>query len=125
MTKGGLTRGLMVELRGLEPLTSSMPWKRATNCAKAPREDAHRPTWNRLITRRRDHEILARATESQEIASSPSAVARALYASIRQYTPERCRSMLTQAQLESPPINRQDSNGSPTKRQAPTRPDNP
>ena len=26
-----------VELRGLEPLTSSMPWKRATNCAKAPR----------------------------------------------------------------------------------------
>src|SRR5215211_7009844 len=30
----------MVELRGLEPLTSSMPWKRATNCAKAPRERA-------------------------------------------------------------------------------------
>ena len=27
----------MVELRGLEPLTSSMPWKRATSCAKAPR----------------------------------------------------------------------------------------
>ena len=26
----------LVELRGLEPLTSSMPWKRATNCAKAP-----------------------------------------------------------------------------------------
>lgn len=26
-----------VELRGFEPLTSSMPWKRATNCAKAPR----------------------------------------------------------------------------------------
>jgi site-specific DNA recombinase len=25
-----------VELRGLEPLTSSMPWKRATSCAKAP-----------------------------------------------------------------------------------------
>jgi hypothetical protein len=24
--KGGLTRGSMVELRGLEPLTSSMPW---------------------------------------------------------------------------------------------------
>ena len=36
MTKGGLTRGSMVELRGLEPLTSSMPWKRATSCAKAP-----------------------------------------------------------------------------------------
>jgi site-specific DNA recombinase len=36
MTKGRLTSGLMVELRGLEPLTSSMPWKRATNCAKAP-----------------------------------------------------------------------------------------
>ena len=28
---------LAVELRGFEPLTSSMPWKRATNCAKAPR----------------------------------------------------------------------------------------
>jgi hypothetical protein len=27
---------IQVELRGLEPLTSSMPWKRATNCAKAP-----------------------------------------------------------------------------------------
>ena len=26
-----------MELRGLEPLTSSMPWKRATSCAKAPR----------------------------------------------------------------------------------------
>ncbi len=25
-----------VELRGFEPLTSSMPWKRATNCAIAP-----------------------------------------------------------------------------------------
>jgi hypothetical protein len=37
MRKGGLTRCSMVELRGLEPLTSSMPWKRATNCAKAPR----------------------------------------------------------------------------------------
>ncbi len=27
-----------VEHRGFEPLTSSMPWKRATNCANAPRE---------------------------------------------------------------------------------------
>ena len=26
-----------VELRGFEPLTSSMPWKRATNCANAPK----------------------------------------------------------------------------------------
>src|SRR5699024_5059676 len=26
----------VVELRGFEPLTSSMPWKRATNCAIAP-----------------------------------------------------------------------------------------
>jgi hypothetical protein len=31
-----LTSTFAVELRGLEPLTSSMPWKRATNCAKAP-----------------------------------------------------------------------------------------
>src|SRR5215207_9191957 len=37
MTKAVLTRDETVELRGLEPLTSSMPWKRATNCAKAPR----------------------------------------------------------------------------------------
>ena len=28
---------LTVELRGFEPLTSSMPWRRATNCAIAPR----------------------------------------------------------------------------------------
>ena len=39
--KGGRPAGRnslvrMVELRGFEPLTSSMPWKRATNCAKAP-----------------------------------------------------------------------------------------
>jgi site-specific DNA recombinase len=32
----GLSKAAMVELRGLEPLTSSMPWKRATSCAKAP-----------------------------------------------------------------------------------------
>ncbi len=31
-----LTRPFNVELRGFEPLTSSMPWKRATNCAIAP-----------------------------------------------------------------------------------------
>ena len=32
----GSCTSLMVELRGFEPLTSSMPWKRATNCAIAP-----------------------------------------------------------------------------------------
>jgi hypothetical protein len=32
----------LVELRGFEPLTSSMPWKRATNCAIAPRECSDR-----------------------------------------------------------------------------------
>ena len=31
-----MTRETKVELRGFEPLTSSMPWKRATNCAIAP-----------------------------------------------------------------------------------------
>ena len=31
-----LTSSSYVELRGFEPLTSSMPWKRATNCAIAP-----------------------------------------------------------------------------------------
>ena len=32
----GSRKTLWVELRGFEPLTSSMPWKRATNCANAP-----------------------------------------------------------------------------------------
>ena len=32
----GSKMSLLVELRGFEPLTSSMPWKRATNCAIAP-----------------------------------------------------------------------------------------
>lgn len=32
----GLTVNRVVELRGFEPLTSSMPWRRATNCAIAP-----------------------------------------------------------------------------------------
>ncbi len=33
----GSTTSEIVEHRGFEPLTSSMPWKRATNCANAPR----------------------------------------------------------------------------------------
>lgn len=33
---GGSSKSTTVELRGFEPLTSSMPWKRATNCAIAP-----------------------------------------------------------------------------------------
>ena len=40
----GSSKATIVELRGLEPLTSSMPWKRATNCAKAPRERAEGPS---------------------------------------------------------------------------------
>lgn len=44
MKKTGTKNGLLtteqtihdVEHRGFEPLTSSMPWKRATNCANAP-----------------------------------------------------------------------------------------
>jgi hypothetical protein len=30
-TPGRLTWGFVVELRGIEPLTSSMPWKRSAN----------------------------------------------------------------------------------------------
>ncbi len=30
-TPGHLTWGFIVELRGIEPLTSSMPWKRSAN----------------------------------------------------------------------------------------------
>ncbi len=33
----GSTDSLLVELRGLEPLTPSMPWRCATSCATAPR----------------------------------------------------------------------------------------
>ena len=32
---------LIVELAGIEPATSSMPWKRATNCAIAPKAMSH------------------------------------------------------------------------------------
>jgi hypothetical protein len=32
----GATRGNLVDLKGFEPLTSSMPWKRAPNCATGP-----------------------------------------------------------------------------------------
>ena len=31
----------LVELAGIEPATSSMPWKRATNCAIAPKAMSH------------------------------------------------------------------------------------
>ena len=34
-------RGMYVEHRGFEPLTSSMPWRRATNCANAPLSRVH------------------------------------------------------------------------------------
>ncbi len=36
----GLNNDQLVEHRGFEPLTSSMPWKRATNCANAPNLNA-------------------------------------------------------------------------------------
>jgi hypothetical protein len=32
----------LVDLKGFEPLTSSMPWKRAPNCATGPRMRAYR-----------------------------------------------------------------------------------
>src|SRR6266849_3831955 len=38
-TKSLRARGL-VDLKGFEPLTSSMPWKRAPNCATGPQEEA-------------------------------------------------------------------------------------
>src|SRR5712691_709535 len=31
----------MVDLRGLEPLTSSMPWMRSSNCATGPKRLVH------------------------------------------------------------------------------------
>ena len=34
----GFGRGDLVDLIGIEPMTSSMPWKRAPNCATGPRE---------------------------------------------------------------------------------------
>ncbi len=68
-----------MELRGFEPLTSSMPWKRATNCAKAPRDEVASDG-----CARRNHEILARVQESHEISTRSAGGAAALYASIRQ-----------------------------------------
>jgi hypothetical protein len=40
----GLQRQPIVELRGFEPLTPSMPWRCATNCATAPLPGSHRAT---------------------------------------------------------------------------------
>ncbi len=31
-----ILRGLLVDLIGIEPMTSSMPWKRAPSCATGP-----------------------------------------------------------------------------------------
>ena len=72
----GSSKATMVELRGFEPLTSSMPWKRATNCAKAPCEFPRLRSG--LIIGRRDREILARARRTHEIGSSSPTVATAL-----------------------------------------------
>jgi hypothetical protein len=35
--EGKIALGELVDLKGFEPLTSSMPWKRAPNCATGPR----------------------------------------------------------------------------------------
>src|ERR1700678_61793 len=60
-----LTRGKdLVDLVGFEPTTSSMPWKRAPNCATGPLRKKHDPAqksgsgdsilayWSRLVKRR-------------------------------------------------------------------------
>src|SRR5699024_2697776 len=52
-----------VELRGFEPLTSSMPWKRATNCAIAP--------WLRPRTCRSNSAILTDDGRGCEIGALP------------------------------------------------------
>src|ERR1700677_2109926 len=33
--------GLLVDLIGIEPMTSSMPWKRAPSCATGPHSDSN------------------------------------------------------------------------------------
>src|SRR5580700_8249466 len=33
--------GLLVDLIGIEPMTSSMPWKRAPSCATGPQREEH------------------------------------------------------------------------------------
>src|SRR5580700_1133268 len=36
-----LRKDLLVDLTGIEPVTSSMPWKRAPSCATGPQRDEH------------------------------------------------------------------------------------
>ena len=38
-SKSLILNGLLVDLIGIEPMTSSMPWKRAPSCATGPHEE--------------------------------------------------------------------------------------
>ncbi len=54
----------MVDLVGLEPTTSSMPWKRAPNCATGPRAD------NCLSILAQALVLVKRGTEQRRVAGS-------------------------------------------------------
>ena len=116
----GVSRHHRVELRGFEPLTSSMPWKRATNCAKAPRGEVASDS-----SARRNLEILARVrVESRNRLQIEGGAGRCrLDPPVAAASGDgRCS---TQPQLARPPNSRQVSGGSPTSRQTPTRPARP
>ena len=52
----------MVELTGFEPVASSMPWKRATNCAIAPASLRTDP----YFTQTRGHREIGDSTQKDE-----------------------------------------------------------
>ena len=113
-----LTRPFTVELRGFEPLTSSMPWKRATNCAKAPRGCVDRAS---TPPRRTREDYQARSASSRNRLSDGRRRTRPPASSRRRGggagRPRRscrgCRSV------------RQCSKGSPSRRHMPARPASP
>ena len=56
----GSSKSVMVELRGFEPLTPSMPWRCATSCATAPHGPrAALPTWKILPSRGDEFDLTA------------------------------------------------------------------
>ncbi len=52
-------KDILVDLKGFEPLTSSMPWKRAPNCATGP-HGVYRTPNDTIITSRRSLQIKTR-----------------------------------------------------------------
>ncbi len=100
------SKPLMVELGGFEPPTSSMPWKRATNCAIAPNGSSPLVAATRQLYRARTGPAKSRACAGDHAVigreASTCTVSPRLWAARRHPSPVRSGTSSDQWQLSSP-----------------------